>query len=158
MHSYRIVLPDEFFEEVRPGALDHWVGETVPLRSSDRQIIGEATVKAVESREDGSVSVVVESRHDRITLTELSDVARLLAGGNAMSFSIKREDLVIPHQPRRNDDVARWLKARRDEYTTSSPGGNACWHAIDALLDEYRARADYGFDLDHDMSELEGRW
>jgi hypothetical protein len=75
-----------------------------------------------------------------------------------MSFAIKREDIRIPHQPKRDDDVARWLKARRDEYITDSPGGLTSWHALDALLDEYRARADYGFDLDHDMSELEGRW
>jgi hypothetical protein len=54
----------------------------------------------------------------------------------------------------RDDDVAKWLKAKRDSWGENS----FSYTAIDELLDEYRARADYGFTLDHDMSELEGRW
>jgi hypothetical protein len=61
----------------------------------------------------------------------------------------------LPHHPMRDDDVAKWLKAKRDEY---GPLQQRQWRVLDGLLDEYRARADYGFTLDHDMSELEGRW
>lgn len=135
---------------VTNGALDHWVGETVPLRGPDRRIVGEATVTSVDHRDDGSVSVVVSSKID--TGFEVADqVANLMTGRAPMSFKV-----VEPaHQPMRDDDVAKWLKAKRDELISDL--GDGYW-VIDQLLDEYRARADYGFTLDHDMSELEGRW
>jgi hypothetical protein len=43
-------------------------------------------------------------------------------------------------QPRRDDDVAAWLKKWRDEYEPDS----GPWGAIDGLLDEWRLRADTG--------------
>ena len=137
---------------VTNGALDHWVGETVPLRGPDRRIIGEATVTSVDHRDDDSVSVVVSSKID--TGFEVADqVANLMTGRAPMSFKV-----VEPaHQPMRDDDVAKWLKAKRDEYIWDGER-LVQWFVIDLLLDEYRARADYGFTLDHDMSELEGRW
>lgn len=45
--------------------------------------------------------------------------------------------------PRRDDDVAVWLKTRRDEYRESS----LTYDAIDNLLDEWRLRADTGTEL-----------
>lgn len=53
----------------------------------------------------------------------------------------------------RDDDVDRWLKRRRDEakdglFTTRE------YDAIDELLDDYRAHADYGLSLD---AETDGR-
>lgn len=140
---------------VTNGALDHWVGETVPLRGPDRRIIGEATVTSVDHRDDGSVSVVVSSKID--TGFEVADqVANLMTGREPMSFKVV-EPARLPHQPMRDDDVAKWLKAKRDEYVWDGTQ-LAGYRIIDLLLEEYRARADYGFTLDHDMSELEGRW
>lgn len=54
--------------------------------------------------------------------------------------------------PRRDDEVAAWLKRRRDEWRhprwsdiSVTPAVVANW-----LLDEYRERADYGLALDED--------
>lgn len=48
------------------------------------------------------------------------------------------------HKPKRDDDVCRWLKRKRDEY----PLANDRWDVVDVLLDDYRTRADYGLTLD----------
>lgn len=56
------------------------------------------------------------------------------------------EDYPERHQPKRDDDVARWLKEWRDRF----PKGEECpevdivHDAINAMLDDYRARADCG--------------
>lgn len=47
------------------------------------------------------------------------------------------------HIPRRDDDVASWLKARRDEGLADT----IIWEAIDTLLDDYRLHADTGTPL-----------
>lgn len=46
------------------------------------------------------------------------------------------------HYPRRDDQVAAWIKDRRDE------SANAAWAALDDLLDEYRLAADTGQTLE----------
>ena len=156
MAEYKMLLGEDFIETVRPGAFDHWVGEVVPLRGPDMRIVGEATVKNVDHREDGSVVVVVSSEIN-MNPQMGERIANMMCGRESMSFKIQAPDPVVhlPHQPRRNDDVAKWLKAKRDELA----GEQDDWYwVIDRMLDEYRARADYGFTLDHDMSELEGRW
>jgi len=141
MHSYNMVWTPEFSGSVKRGAFDHWKGVTVPLRGPNREIIGEATIKDVDHREDGNVYVVIESEVN--AADHLRIIADTMRGQHrqAMSFS-------IPHQPMRDDDVARWLKRVRDSYSRRQG------EAIDALLDEYRARADYGLTLDDDLSEL----
>lgn len=50
--------------------------------------------------------------------------------------------------PRRDDDVAAWLKRQRDSYEHL---GEA-WATVDWLLDDYRERADHGVRLgqEHD--------
>lgn len=52
------------------------------------------------------------------------------------------------YPPTRDDDVAVWLKAKRDERNES--GDYNAWCVIDQLLDEYRLRADCGYDLTGD--------
>lgn len=46
--------------------------------------------------------------------------------------------------PRRGDAVAGWLRETRELYDE----GSAAWQAIDDLLADYRAHADYGLPLD----------
>jgi hypothetical protein len=151
MTEYHMVMCPEFFGKVERGVFDHWQGETIPVRSEDRTIIGEAFVKDVDHREDGNVYIVVETTLEVIEGSHVRSVADVMRGRESMSFALNH-DVITPHHPRRDDDVARWLKAKRDESF------GAAYLIIDSLLDEYRARADYGFTLDHDMSELEGRW
>lgn len=176
MPEYHMVMSEEFAEVVNPNVFDHWAGETIPLRGPDRRIIGEATVVSVDHREDGTVSVVVSSDID-MGFDNAAHLADVMRGRESMSFKVQEPDpafplldalvgkvrwqwtnpappVQLPHQPRRDDDVARWLKAKRDEQNRRHDE----WFAIDAILDEYRARADYGLTLDDDMSELEGRW
>lgn len=144
-----MVLTTEYFGEVKRGAFDHWKGETVPVRGPNREIIGEATIKSVDHREDGNVWVIVESELDPEVLGPgLRSVADIVRGRSGMSF-----------QPKRDDDVARWLKAKRDEFShdmwdSENLFDRTVYVAIDAMLDEYRARADYGLTLDDDLSEL----
>ena len=57
--AYNMVMTPAFFGAVRRGALDHWQGETVPVRGPNREIIGEATIVRVDQREDGNVWVIV---------------------------------------------------------------------------------------------------
>jgi hypothetical protein len=152
--SFNMVMTEAYFGAAKRGAFDHWKGETVPLRGPNREIIGEATIKDVDHREDGCVYVVVESEID-VDFNAGARVAHLMTGRNPMSFKV-HEAVSIPHQPKREDDVARWLKRIRDEYQPNpfdSRESGAYW-AIDGILDEYRARADYGLTLDDDLSEL----
>jgi hypothetical protein len=51
------------------------------------------------------------------------------------------------HEPRRDDDVARWLKRKRDEHV-GRPSPDHLWHLLDGLLDDYRDHADTGTPLD----------
>jgi hypothetical protein len=176
MSDYKMVMSEEFIGTVKRGAFDHWVGETVPVRGPDRQIIGEATVTSVDHRDDGTVAVEV-STELALDYDGLARITGTLCGRDSMSFAPVEPDppmplldalvgkghwhwdddtprVRLPHHPMRDDDVAKWLKAKRDSWGENS----FSYTAIDELLDEYRARADYGFTLDHDMSELEGRW
>lgn len=43
-------------------------------------------------------------------------------------------------KPHRDDDVAVWLKRRRDYYDYGSPE----WRTLDETLDDYRLHADVG--------------
>jgi len=178
MADYKMVISEEFIGVVERGVFDHWVGETVPVRGPDRQIIGEATVTSVDHRDDGTIAVEV-STELALDYDGLARITGTLAGKDAMSFAPVPDPpmplldalvgkghwhwdddtppVKLPHQPMRDDDVVKWLKVKRDEYVWDGKK-LAQWHVIDLLLDEYRARADYGFTLDHDMSELEGRW
>jgi len=147
-----MVMTPGYNEVYAPGAFDHWQGETVPIRGPDREIVGEATIVRVDHREDGQVWIIVESELD-MNHHQVAGIAGLMRGRNDMSFSIREPD---PFRPRRDDAVARWLKKIRDEYQPSpfdSRESGAYW-AIDGLLDEYRARADYGLTLGADLSEL----
>jgi hypothetical protein len=177
MRNYEMVMSEEFFEHVRSGALDHWQGEIVPVRGPDRRIIGEATIVSVDHRDDGTVSVVVSSELDMDFRNCGSSIAEVMRGRMSASFSaqepepempllgalmknehIKWADAAIklPHQPNRDCDVARWLKAKRDAHFAKFE--NEAYWAIDELLDEYRARADYGLTLDDPLSELPDGW
>ncbi len=59
-------------------------------------------------------------------------------------------------QPERGDAIEAWLKAKRqesnDESNTSSLASERYW-AYDALLDEYRAHADFGVPLGEELPE-----
>ena len=150
--SYNMVMTPAFFDAVRRGALDHWQGEIVPVRGPNREIIGEAKVVSVDHREDGSVYVIVETELD-LDHDKIARIAGLLRGRSPMSFKI-HENVSIPHQPKRDDDVARWLKATRDGSSRNGRYANIAYHVLNDLLDEYRARADYGLTLDDDLSQL----
>jgi hypothetical protein len=169
-----MVMSEEFFGLVREGALDYWQGEVVPVRGPDRRIIGEATIVSVDHRDDGTVSVVVSSEIN-LDFRSGASIADIMRGQESMSFRaaepepempllsalmknehIKWADaaLKLQHQPNRDCDVARWLKAKRDAQGRRSEE----WWAIDEILDEYRARADYGLTLDDPLSELPDGW
>jgi hypothetical protein len=47
------------------------------------------------------------------------------------------------HHPQRDDQVAAWIKDRRDAHKN-----NDLWAALDVLLDEYRLAADTGWSLE----------
>ena len=155
--AYNMVMTPAFFGAVRRGALDHWQGETVPVRGPNREIIGEATIVRVDQREDGNVWVIVETELD-LDHDKVARIAGLLRGRSPMSFQI-HENVSLPHQPKRDDDVARWLKTLRDGYDSRSGAiQRSCWHMLETFLDEYRARADYGLTLDDDLSQLPEGW
>jgi hypothetical protein len=182
MRNYKMVMSEEFFGMVRSGALDHWQGEVVPVRGPDRRIIGEATIVSVDHHDDGTVSVVVSSEIN-LDFGHGASIADIMRGQESMSFSfhepepdrdmpllgalmgnaqIKWADPApkVPHQPMRDDDVARWLKKVRDQYENNGwdeRSSHSYW-TVDGMLDEYRARADYGLSLDADLSELPDGW
>jgi hypothetical protein len=52
--------------------------------------------------------------------------------------------LTATTQPRRDDDVAAWIKARRDAYYGIGRKYRDAWQAMDDLLDEWRLLADTG--------------
>ncbi len=55
-------------------------------------------------------------------------------------------------QPRRDDKVAAWLKANRDQYKDGTgDSADAIFYALDALLDSYRDHADTGTPLDQEV-------
>jgi uncharacterized protein YegP (UPF0339 family) len=53
------------------------------------------------------------------------------------------------HRPHRDDEVATWMKRKRDTHTPDS----TAWRALDDLLDDYRLHADVGEPLDRDVHE-----
>lgn len=59
------------------------------------------------------------------------------------------------HQPRRGDDVVKWLKDRRNGYRLA--GLHEAAMALDSALDDYRLHADVGLGLLEDIDD-EGRW
>ena len=133
------------------------------MRGPNRELIGEATVTEVRVDEESpTVYVTIESTIDP-GQAGISDVASKVVGRRdipAMSFRFLPEPISLPHQPKRDDDVARWLRKIRDQYQPSpfdSRESGAYW-ALDGVLDEYRARADYGLTLDDDLSQLPDGW
>ena len=56
----------------------------------------------------------------------------------------------MSHQPKRGDDVETWLKKWRDDAFAEF---DTVYWTIDAMLDEYRLRADTGLTLDRPISE-----
>jgi len=62
--------------------------------------------------------------------------------------------------PHRDDEVAAWLRAKRDEVKQQHPGydsrGAVRYDAIDYLLDEWKLRADLGLRLANEIPE--GLW
>lgn len=54
-------------------------------------------------------------------------------------------------QPQRDDEVAKWLRRKRDDHYPHSEA----WEYIDWILDEYRLRADYGRSLTDSLDGLE---
>jgi hypothetical protein len=67
----------------------------------------------------------------------------------------------MSHQPRRDDEVAAWLKAKRNEWyvssqyrlTPSEARARTIYTAIDDLLDDYRLHADTGTPLNEHVSD-----
>ena len=138
--TFGIGPADHGREEIRLGAYAHWKGETVPVRGPNRELLGHAKVADVFV--DGNVLYVTIQTNLNLTYPGLRSIVEIVAGTrNGMSF-----------QPMRDDPVAQWLKRKRD--IPEMFGNSDFYWAIDGLLDEYRARADYGLTLDADLSEL----
>jgi hypothetical protein len=60
----------------------------------------------------------------------------------------------LPAREPLDDDVTAWIKRHRDRW--AAPTGEAHpnhWHALDALLDDYRAHRATGTPLDQDVAE-----
>lgn len=55
----------------------------------------------------------------------------------------------VGYRARRDDDVARWLKTRRDSVRSGTPA----WYVIDNLLGDYRCHADTGTALGSETGE-----
>ncbi len=55
------------------------------------------------------------------------------------------------HRPHRDDEIARWLKAKRDAEKDCW-GETEHYRSFDLLLDEYRLRADTGLLLHEDIA------
>jgi hypothetical protein len=55
----------------------------------------------------------------------------------------------LPSLPERGDDVSRWLKVWRQQFSYDS---NA-WHAVNAVLNDYRLHADTGKPLHMHVTE-----
>lgn len=51
------------------------------------------------------------------------------------------------HEPKRDDDVDRWLKKWRDQFTAI----NSAYQILDDMLDDYRLHADTGTPLDAEV-------
>lgn len=60
---------------------------------------------------------------------------------------------MLSHVPRRDSDVAAWIKRHRDDGLY--PEGVA-WHVIDSLLEDYRLHADTGTPLSQDVQGPHG--
>lgn len=56
-------------------------------------------------------------------------------------------DAQAAHRPRRGSDVEAWIKETRDSHNYHDD----TWHALDALLDDYRLKADVGASLDQEV-------
>lgn len=118
----------------------HWVGQTVPVRGAKRELLGEAEITDVFVRDD--VLFVTLQTSLSLDYPGLRSVAEVITGErNGMSF-----------QPMRDDPVARWLKAKRDD--PSMYGNMDFYWGVDAMLDEYRTRADFGLSLEADITQL----
>lgn len=57
--------------------------------------------------------------------------------------------------PGRDDEVAAWLREKREQYA-GSPSLSSSFYAVDALLDEWKLRADTGLKLTDEIPE--GPW
>lgn len=57
------------------------------------------------------------------------------------------------HYPQRDNQVAAWIKDRRDQYPKDHSLAPSAWDALDNLLDEYRLAADTGQSLENIVNE-----
>jgi hypothetical protein len=62
------------------------------------------------------------------------------------------------HYPHRDDQVAAWIKERRDEIRKNTPLGEFMngYRQLDDLLDEYRLAADTGRSLEEMVNDPNG--
>lgn len=58
-------------------------------------------------------------------------------------------------KPAREDDVTAWLKRWRDRFPKfeECPEVDIAYDVIDGMLDDYRARADYGISLNGELPD-----
>lgn len=49
-------------------------------------------------------------------------------------------------QPHRDDELVDWIRREREKYA-GSPIASSAYNALDALLDDYKLRADLGLNL-----------
>lgn len=89
--------------------------------------------------------------------------ARALIAGHAdrvarlIMAQLAHEHGLRPGKPRRDDDVAAWIKRHRNKFppppNDSYAGAKLMhpWDALDILLDDYREHADCGVPLDKEV-------
>lgn len=99
---------------------------------------GQASSALTNLHRAGAIQRLSETR-DRCKVYVLPEYAQgreteAVASGHARSREF---------YPRRGDKVEAWLKDCRDQHRA----GSVDWHAIDALLDQYRLDADTGSEL-----------
>lgn len=62
-------------------------------------------------------------------------------------------DIIVRHEPHRDDPVATWLKACRDKLREEGGVSDPEYRIVDYLLDEYRLHADTGTQLHEQVSD-----
>lgn len=97
---------------------------------------------------------VVEIQDLKAQLTDLIRAIRAVSritGG--LADQAQRFHKEMTEMPRRDDAVAVWLKAYRDQFNKNDGNHIVQWNALDDLLDEYRLRSDTGLSLADDIEK-----
>lgn len=103
---------------------------------------------------DQVVERVARKLHETSTMSLYTwDQAAALRGHGDWHDTLReraRAILALAARPRRDDEVAAWIKRHRDEYAGQGFGE---WESLNSLLDDYRLHADTGTPLSERVDE-----